>query len=62
MIETLLKAGAGMSLIVGCLIVVQTWLGKVNDTPAGEDPLAGRLGCNGCGCATPCERDNAATP
>ncbi|MCC9609410.1 hypothetical protein LOC68_05350 [Blastopirellula sp. JC732] len=58
MIETLLKAVSGISIAIVGLLVVQTLLARTNRTPAGEDPLEGRLGCGDCGCGSACKKRN----
>lgn len=56
MIESLLKATLGISVVTLGLLIVQTMLARTNKTPTGKDPLAGRLGCHGCGCGNVCEK------
>jgi hypothetical protein len=55
MIETWLKAVIGISAILcGWLTVQMAWRRFAGASPS-EDPLAGRLGCHGCGCHVRCE-------
>lgn len=54
MVTELLKAMVGMAALLAAWLAVQrlfaTRAGRAN-----EDALAGRTGCHGCGCETPCE-------
>ncbi|MEM9586003.1 MAG: hypothetical protein AAGA03_01875 [Planctomycetota bacterium] len=57
MFETLFKSLTGISILAIALLVVQTLLAKFHRIPSDEDPLAGRLGCHGCGCESACKKD-----
>ncbi len=51
----LIKATIGICIIlVGWLLVQRRWRSVVGVSDE-EDALAGRLGCHGCGCKSPCE-------
>ena len=54
-----IKAFIGIMVIFGGWLLVQTaWRRVFPGLPADEDVLAGRMGCHGCHCATPCKRAN----
>jgi len=47
---------AAIAIVLVCWVGVQSAWNKTFPDPAGDpDALAGRLGCHGCGCATPCD-------
>ncbi len=50
----LLGVAGLVALLVGWVAVQQAWSRAVADD-SDADPLGGRSGCGGCGCATPCE-------
>jgi hypothetical protein len=54
--ESLIKTTLGMLLILGGWLVVQVVCKRASGVPTGDDALAGRLGCHGCGCERTCER------
>lgn len=56
-----LKAAVGLGAVLLLWLGVQlAWRRTFPGTPADEDVLAGRLGCHGCTCSTPCENKRRA--
>ncbi len=52
----LLKAMAGIALLLtGWLVVQRWWQSTFRGDATGEDALAGRTGCHGCNEDSPCE-------
>jgi len=56
MLEPLIKATLGITVIMIAWLAVQFVFARRMGTPAGEDVMAGRSGCHGCTCQTPCEK------
>lgn len=60
MIEALIKAAIGITIIGGGWVTVQmTWRKIFHGAALGDDALAGRLGCRGCGCHLQCKKDQS---
>jgi hypothetical protein len=61
MLIALLKAMLGMAVVLGAWLAVQRlFCASLPGASADEDALAGRTGCHGCNCETPCENDGQA--
>ena len=52
----LIGVGALVVLVLGWAGVQAAWR-RIFSVPAGADALAGKIGCFGCGCDGPCERE-----
>lgn len=55
MIVAFTKAAIGITVILGGWLIVQTLWRAITGASPGQDPLAGRIGCQSCDCREKCE-------